>query len=450
MKIKRMIIAFMVLLLACYAVAVNYINATHLNKVDVTQINQVVKTVEKEWLSLARNNDGNNAGNEDSTMPRTGAAEGLSYQIALTSDENYQSLVFEAIKNRNTIMDLMDSSENGQPAMIGKIIFLTDGNEEAAMKRNLMAMITVAFLIVLIMGYVVLGLVYTSILRPFGVMKEFAKKIADGDLEFRLPMDRGNYFGAFTESFDLMREELRKARQGEYQANISKKELVAELSHDIKTPVATIKAICELLEIKLATVKTADLTVSTAAMTITESIEKIAVIDAKADTIDALISNLFHATLEELEILKVNVSEQPSTVIIQMLKDMDSFGKIRFKNDRAECLIFCDPLRLGQVIDNIISNSYKYANTDIDIWFNLDKIEKNLTIKIKDYGAGVDPDECPLVCEKFFRGSGETVQNTPGSGLGLYLARQFMAGMGGSIRCYNEDGFTVELDINVV
>ena len=148
--------------------------------------------------------------------------------------------------------------------------------------------------------------------------------------------------------------------------------------------------------------------------------------------------------------LKVNVSEQPSTVIVSMFTDMDNFGKIHFKNELPACLIFCDSLRLGQVIDNIISNSYKYADTDIDIWFSLDKTAKKLTIKIKDYGAGVDPDECPLVCEKFFRGSGESIQNTPGSGLGLYLARQFMAGMGGSIRCYNEDGFTVELGIKVV
>lgn len=449
MKIKRMIIGFTVLLLACYVMAISYINATHLNQVDVTEINQVVKTIEKEWLSVDRNNDGNIGGNQDGTMSRTGEAAGLTYQIALTSDENYQSLVFEAIKNRNTSVDLLDSSENGQPAMIGKILFLTDGSEDAAMKRNLIVIITMTFLIVLIMVYVVLGLVHTSILRPFGVMEQFARKIADGDLEFRLPMDRGNYFGAFTESFDLMREELRKARQGEYQANISKKELVAELSHDIKTPVATIKAICELLEIKLAAVKPGDQQGSTVT-TISESIEKIAVIDAKADIIDALISNLFHATLEELEMLKVNVSEQPSTVIIQMVRDMDSFGKIRVKNDLAECLIFCDPLRLSQVIDNIISNSYKYAGTDIDICFNLDKTEKKLTVTIKDYGDGVNPDECPLVCEKFFRGSGEMVQNTPGSGLGLYLARQFMAGMGGSIRCYNEDGFTVELQIKVV
>ena len=431
-----MVILFTVIMMAGYLAAIITINATQINRVDVTEINQVAKTIEKDWRAGDAEESGTNGG--------------MSYQIALVTDENYQALLFDGIRNRQTIIDLTGTAADGQEELLGKIIILTDGSEEATMKRNLTIMMTLTFGMVLLLVYALLGRVHMSILRPFGVLKEFARKIADGDLEFRLPMDRGNYFGAFTESFDLMREELRKARQGEYQANISKKELVAELSHDIKTPVATIKAICELLEIKLATVKTEDLPGSTAATTITESIEKIAVIDAKADIIDALISNLFHATLEELEMLKVNVSEQPSTVIIQMFKEMDNFGKIRFKNDLAECLICCDPLRLGQVIDNVISNSYKYADTNIDIWFNLDKTDKNLTIKIKDYGAGVDPDECPLVCEKFFRGSGEMIQNTPGSGLGLYLARQFMAAMGGSIRCYNEDGFTVELGIKVV
>jgi len=436
MKIRNMVILFTVIMMAGYLAAIITINATQINRVDVTEINQVAKTIEKDWRAGDAEESGTNGG--------------MSYQIALVTDENYQALLFDGIRNRQTIIDLTGTAADGQEELLGKIIILTDGSEEATMKRNLTIMMTLTFGMVLLLVYALLGRVHMSILRPFGVLKEFARKIADGDLEFRLPMDRGNYFGAFTESFDLMREELRKARQGEYQANISKKELVAELSHDIKTPVATIKAICELLEIKLATVKTEDLPGSTAATTITESIEKIAVIDAKADIIDALISNLFHATLEELEMLKVNVSEQPSTVIIQMFKEMDNFGKIRFKNDLAECLICCDPLRLGQVIDNVISNSYKYADTNIDIWFNLDKTDKNLTIKIKDYGAGVDPDECPLVCEKFFRGSGEMIQNTPGSGLGLYLARQFMAAMGGSIRCYNEDGFTVELGIKVV
>jgi signal transduction histidine kinase len=434
MKIRNIVILFTVLMMAIYIAAVITINTTQINQVNVAEINHVVKTIEKEWTQ--------------GEVEKSGTIAEMSYRITLVADENYQALLFDGIKNRQAIMDLTTS--DGRQEVLGKIIFLTNGSEEVVMKTNLLTIISFTFGIMLMMVYLVLGLVYTSVLRPFGVMKQFARKVADGDLEFRLPMDRGNYFGAFTESFDLMREELKKARQGEYAANISKKELVAELSHDIKTPVATIKAICELLEIKLATVKSEDLPESTAVMTLTESIEKITVIDSKADIIDALISNLFHATLEELEMLAVHVSEQPSTILIQMFKDMDHFGKISLKNDLVECLICCDPLRLEQVIDNVISNAYKYADTAIDIWFNLDKNKQYLEVKIRDYGDGVNPDECPLVFEKFFRGSGEAVQNTPGSGLGLYLARQFMTGMDGSIHCYNADGFVVELCIKVV
>ena len=77
-------------------------------------------------------------------------------------------------------------------------------------------------------------------------MKDFAERIADGNLDIPLKMDRQNLFGAFTESFDIMRTELKKSRIAEANANESKKELVAKLSHDIKTPIASIKAASEV------------------------------------------------------------------------------------------------------------------------------------------------------------------------------------------------------------
>ena len=155
-------------------------------------------------------------------------------------------------------------------------------------------------------------------------------------------MEKGNFFGAFTESFDIMREELRRARENEYLANVSKKELVAELSHDIKTPVSAIKAVCEVLEIKA---KNAD------------TLEKLGIIAAKADTIDHLAGNMFHATLEELEVLKVEPKEERSTLIPDMFKELKYYGDIRLENEIGECLVWMDKLRMEQVINNIVNNS---------------------------------------------------------------------------------------------
>jgi len=345
----------------------------------------------------------------------------------------------------------------------------------------------------LVILYVIFGIIYVLILKPFAQMKQFATRIAEGDLEFKLLMNKSNYFGAFTESFDIMREELMKAKDSEYKANISKKELVAELSHDIMTPVATIKAICELLQVKVRGAKdgaedsakdSSEYSLEdssedssehsledrsehsledspedrsedssqdhTDSNVISEIIEKIDVIYNKADVIDKLISDMFHATLDELEMLKVNATEQPSTIIAQMFMSINNLDKIHFLNSVPECLIKCDPLRLGQVIDNIISNSYKYAGTDIDICFSMNEPDKNLGIKVKDFGSGVDEDEIPLVCKKFYRGLDEKVKKSAGSGLGLYLAKQFMEGMDGTFDCYNDEGFVVELHLKMV
>ena len=87
-------------------------------------------------------------------------------------------------------------------------------------------------------------------MRPFRELKSFAEHVSKGNLDVPLRMQKHNYFGAFTESFDRMREELKKSSERENQANRAKKELVAELSHDIKTPVATIQATCEVMEMK--------------------------------------------------------------------------------------------------------------------------------------------------------------------------------------------------------
>jgi len=194
MKIRNIVILFTVLMMAIYIAAVITINTTQINQVNVAEINHVVKTIEKEWTQ--------------GEVEKSGTIAEMSYRITLVADENYQALLFDGIKNRQTIMDLTTS--DGRQEVLGKIIFLTNGSEEVVMKTNLLTIISFTFGIMLMMVYLVLGLVYTSVLRPFGVMKQFARKVADGDLEFRLPMDRGNYFGAFTESFDLMREELKR------------------------------------------------------------------------------------------------------------------------------------------------------------------------------------------------------------------------------------------------
>jgi signal transduction histidine kinase len=266
------------------------------------------------------------------------------------------------------------------------------------------------------------------ILLPFRKLDRFAKNVAGGDLEIPLEMDKQNAFGAFTESFDLMRTELSRARESERQATQSKRELVASLSHDIKTPVASIKAVAELMIATSGDEKARN---------------QLETICTKADQIDLLISNMFSATLEELQELAVKPVEISSAVLADIIHSADYRRRVVLR-DIPECLIVADSTRLSQVMDNIFANSYKYADTAINVAASLGC--DMMSISISDRGRGVADEDLPLLCQKYYRG--ENAQGKNGTGLGLYISKYFMEKMSGSLRCENsENGFTVTLTL---
>lgn len=354
-------------------------------------------------------------------------------QILLFSDADYEIALGRAYQDEALIMDLeAEPAQQGHTAaaepsaFAGKIVFNVSESRYFNMERTLYRRVLGMWGILLAGGLALFVFFYLRFVRPFARLSMFARQVAKGNLDFPLPMKKHQYFGAFTESFDLMREELKRAKESEYQANRSKKELVAELSHDIKTPVATIRATCEVLQIKEQNPDTR---------------AKVAVIDAKAGMVDKLVSNLFQASLEELEVLKVEPAEEQSLCIREMFEELRDYSDIRMEEDVPACLVWMDKLRLRQVIDNVVSNAWKYAGTPVTVSFF--ETEKNIGIRIRDGGAGVDAEELVLLSEKFYRGS--NAKGKSGSGLGLYLAKIFMERMDGGMELYVENGFVVEL-----
>jgi len=350
--------------------------------------------------------------------------------FAFRTDTSYAP---DAVEVNDVVMSALQNTNQTEVVDVisGYLFHSSEEMEDNWQKRDTRLKFALFTTIVLVTatGGVLLWYIHRSILAPFNRLNHFAERIAAGDLEIPLAMDKGSNFGAFTESFDLMRAELARAREAERQANQSKKELVASLSHDIKTPVASIKATSEL-------------------MAVTASGEKeqrqLEIISTKADQIDLLITNMFTAALEELQELTVTLQEVPSTVLAKIIRDADYRQKLS-AYAIPECLILADAARLAQVIDNIFINSYKYADTDIDITATIE--EDCLCIKIADHGNGVLPEELPLITQKFYRGNNAKEQS--GTGLGLYISKYFIEKMAGSLHCSNgETGFTVLLTLN--
>ncbi len=330
----------------------------------------------------------------------------------------------EAIKQRTTMVDILDTQH-----VYGKLVIMNDQfTMQKQRLQHIVMMMSILELLIFILYYVYLQ---KTMIKPFQKLQTFAKHIAQGDLNHPLPMDQSHIFGAFSESFDMMRDELCKAREQERIANESKKELVAKLSHDIKTPIASIEAVSELMSVKSKDEKEK---------------QQLAVIQAKATQIDALINNLFSATLEELSHLDVHIEEMESTKLIDMIKQADYLHKACI-DETKPCLIYMDVLRLQQVFDNLFANAYKYAKTDMSVSFAYE--DDFLCIMIQDYGHTLSKDDLPFLFKKYYRGN--NASHEKGAGLGLYISHYLMEKMKGRLEVeLNEQGCCMKLYVKLV
>ncbi|WP_167957282.1 HAMP domain-containing sensor histidine kinase [Anaerosporobacter faecicola] len=405
---KKWIIGLHIVVLLLILCGIRYINHCDYNKADIASLNKSYMRITEELQE-----------NPDADI--TALEERYHCNLSLVQDADYQQVMYEAIKNGYVVFDYRQENQ-----IIGKIIFEGGSATYSKLKELLIKALLIMSLVILLIYDVSLGFVSYYYIRPFYKLRAFASEVAKGNLDIPLGMNKHNYFGVFTESFDLMRVELKKAKQKEYEANQSKKELVASLSHDMKTPIATIQACCEVLDIKLAG---------------NENLDKVQLIEDRANMINNLLNNMFHATLEELEELEVNVQDELSTVLKEIVEKAQTLGGVLIQNTCPECMLRMDALRLAQVVDNIISNAKKYGKTKVEISY--EDAKNGVILKIRDHGQGVPEEALPLLIEKFYRA--ENAKGCTGAGLGMYLADYFMKRMEGDLVYYNEEGFVVEI-----
>lgn len=310
--------------------------------------------------------------------------------------------------------------------------------------------------------------IYNRILRPFEELEAYASEIAKGNLEVELPYHRTNLFGAFTWAFDHMRREIIKARACEQEAIENNKTVIATLSHDIKTPIASIRAYAEGLEANMD-----------------HSPERrnryVSVIMRKCDEVTKLTNDLFLHSISDLEKLQMNMeSVELGSFLSEVLEGLNqqigdssskkagskigesgrTEGSKIEENDRTEgreeqmdivkvvgelpkFIVKADRKRLEQVLENVITNARKYApGTGISLWVEVDEQEEAdepeeemCRIHIKDGGKGILPEDMPFVLEKFYRG--KNTKDQPGAGLGLYIVDYIMKQMGGKVELKN-------------
>ncbi len=282
-----------------------------------------------------------------------------------------------------------------------------------------------ALLIIAVFTYI-----WFAILRPFDKLTDFAERIANGDFDLPLNYKRTNYFGKFTWAFDCMRREISSARACEKEAIENNKTVIASLSHDIKTPVASIRAYAEGLEAGM------DATPEKRA-------KYLGVIMRKCDEVAALTNDMLLHSISDLDKLKMNPTEfELCGFIKETVSEISARNNISLNLTSYFIEISADRSRLTQVFENIVSNAAKYAKTDVEI--SAAKTEKGAEIVFRDFGKGIPDEEIPFIFDKFYRGSRTEKEN--GAGLGLYIVKYVVTQSGGEVYAENlADGFRIKI-----
>lgn len=264
--------------------------------------------------------------------------------------------------------------------------------------------------------------IQSALFCPFEKMKDFALKISLGDFSVPLKYERSNYFGEFTWAFDSMRNEITKARASEKEAIENNKTVIATLSHDIKTPIASIRAYSEGLSANMDSSY--------------EKREKyLSVIRKKCDEVSRLTDDLFLHSVSDMDKLKMNperteICSFTENIINEISAEQ---GDVNFKVPGYAVFLNTDRNRFAQLCENLINNARKYARTDIDVFFSRE--EENIVLHFRDYGGGIPDENMPFIFDKFYRGNNCGSQQ--GSGLGLYIVKYIAEKMDGKVLLQN-------------
>ena len=272
-----------------------------------------------------------------------------------------------------------------------------------------------------------------SVLVPLNELNKATESIVRGDLDFSIKYKRNNELGRFCQAFDTMRDKLKMSIEGQMASERQRKEMIGAISHDLRTPISSIKGYIEALQDGMARDEA-------------QFQRYLEVIQDKTNRLDALIDDLFQFTQMDLGNFNMSFEVIDSRA---MLEDIMHCACMDWKDSHIEIIrdipfpsvrVKADAKRIAQVMDNIMQNASRYvgSNGRIRVWAT--EGEDELIISIKDNGIGITQHDLPHIFELFYRGEKSRSRNYGGTGLGLAICKHIVEDHGGRIWAESSPG----------
>lgn len=285
---------------------------------------------------------------------------------------------------------------------------------------------------------VLAGMVFSSVFtKPITEMTRVIRSMSKGDLAARVHERGSGEVKQLAIAFNSMSEQLESLNQ-------TRNQFVSNASHELKTPLATMKIMIESL-------------IYQPDMDNELRTEFLGDVNSEINRLSNIVSDLL--TLVQVDSRSTRLSREKMS-LAEVVKDVqhrlmpmaDQRGQSINLNLQDSCDMYADRAKLQQVVYNLMENAVKYTPQGGFIKVNLQRVGRDAQLTVSDSGPGIPKDSLGHVFERFYRVDKARGRESGGTGLGLSIVQQYVGLHGGTVRVQSEDGqgamFIVELPLN--
>ena len=316
-------------------------------------------------------------------------------------------------------------------------IFLVTSAAQAVPQMQTVALdiLVMIFLILVMTGGVLTTWIYRGVITPVRKLKVATQNIKEGNLDFRLEVQGHDEISELCADFEEMRQRLRASTEEKIQFDRENKELIRNISHDLKTPITAVKGYVEGIMDGVADTP--------------EKMDRyIRTIYNKANDMDRLINELtFYSKIDTNRIpytfSKINVKDYFEDCAEELGMDLEERGmEFTYRNRTdPDIVVIADAEQLKRVIDNIIGNSVKYMDKPKGhISIEITDVGDFIQVEIADNGKGIAMKDVPYIFDRFYRADASRNSSRGGSGIGLSIVKKIIEDHGGKIWATSREG----------
>ncbi|TFG89865.1 MAG: HAMP domain-containing histidine kinase, partial [Candidatus Atribacteria bacterium] len=331
-------------------------------------------------------------------------------------------------------LDFLFSDESEGEALI--VSDVTSTLEDLAQFRYSVFIILILFLIaIVIISTITTYLLSRNIVKPLTQLENAALQIRKGNYDFKINTTAKDEIGDLSRNFEETRKQLKETEKIKRKYDNNRNELISNISHDLKTPITTIKGYIEGIIDGIPSSK--------------EKKDKyLQTIYQNTINMESLINELFQLSELELKELPLNfVSIDIKAYLTDCVEELKFYLAekgitLKFEADYPEKeMVYADREKIKRVILNIINNAVNHkASIDPVITINLIEKKEEAQIEIRDNGQGIPEKSLNNIFERFYKADKARSANSSGSGLGLYIAKEIVMSHEGRIWAKSQEG----------